>query len=55
MARSGYRNENFVLIVAYWIARAFGLDLTWTAYLFHVVFLGFLVFVASTFGIQGTY
>lgn len=39
----------------YWIARAFGLDLPWTAYLFQVVFLGFLVFLAASFGIRGTY
>lgn len=39
----------------YWIARAFGLDLPWTAYLFQVVFLGFLVFLAGSLGIRGTY
>lgn len=39
----------------YWIARAFGLDLPWTAYLFQVVFLGFIVFVAGALGIRGTY
>ncbi len=39
----------------YWIARAFGVDLPWTAYLFQVVFLGFLVFFAASFGIRGTY
>lgn len=39
----------------YWIVRAFGLDLPWTAYLFQVVFLGFLVFLAASFGIRGTY
>ncbi len=39
----------------YWIARAFGLELPWTAYLFQVVFLGFLVFLATAFGIRGTY
>ena len=39
----------------YWIARAFGLDLPSTAYLFQVVFLGFLVFLAASFGIRGTY
>ena len=39
----------------YWMARAFGLDLLWTAYPFQVVFLGFLLFVAGTLGIRGTY
>lgn len=39
----------------YWMARAFGLDLPWTAYPFQVVFLGFLVFLAGAFGIRGTY
>ena len=39
----------------YWIARAFGLELPWTAYLFQVVFLGFLLVLASALGIRGTY
>lgn len=39
----------------YWIAQAFGLDLPWEAYLFQVVFLGFLVFLAGALGIRGTY
>jgi hypothetical protein len=39
----------------YWMARAFSLDLPWTAYLFQVVFLGFLVFLAGSLGLRGTY
>jgi hypothetical protein len=39
----------------YWMARAFGLDLPWTAYLFQVVFLGFLLFLTGALGIRGTY
>lgn len=39
----------------YWIARAFGLDLPWTAYAFQVVVLGFLLVVAGALGIRGTY
>jgi len=39
----------------YWMARAFGLDLPWTAYPFQVVFLGFLLFLAGALGIRGTY
>lgn len=39
----------------YWMARAFDLDLPWTAYPFQVVFLGFLVFLAGALGIRGTY
>jgi len=39
----------------YWVARAFGLDLPWTAYAFQVVFLGFLLLVAGTLGVRGTY
>lgn len=37
------------------MARAFGLDLPWTAYPFQVVFLGFLLFLGGTLGIRGTY
>lgn len=44
-----------VPLQVYWMARAFGLDLPWTAYLFQVVFLGFLVFLAGALGIRGTY
>ena len=39
----------------YWMARAFGLDLPWTAYPFQVVFLGFLLFLTGPLGIRGTY
>jgi len=39
----------------YWMARAFGLDLPWSAYPFQVVFLGFLLFLAGALGIRGTY
>ena len=39
----------------YWIARAFGLELPWTAYIFQVVFLGFLVAAAGAVGVRGTY
>ena len=39
----------------YWIARAFGLELPWTAYIFQVVFLGFLVVAAGAVGVRGTY
>ncbi len=39
----------------YWIARAFGLELPWTAYAFQVVVLGFLLVLASPLGIRGTY
>ncbi len=39
----------------YWIARAFGVELPWTAYVFQVVVLGFLLVVAGALGIRGTY
>lgn len=39
----------------YWVALSFGLDLPFSAYLFQVVFLGFLVFLAGTLGIRGSY
>lgn len=39
----------------YWIALAFNLELPFTAYLFQVAFLGFIVFLAGSLGIRGTY
>jgi hypothetical protein len=55
LAACAMGKKAIIPLQVYWMARAFGLDLPWTAYPFQVVFLGFLLFLAGALGIRGTY
>lgn len=55
LATCAMGKKAIIPLQVYWMARAFGLDLPWTAYPFQVVFLGFLVFLTAALGMRGTY